>query len=412
MGAQSASTVVSALCARSAVGVCNLRKHGRQRYSCKECGGGAVCEHGRRRSQCKECGGGSICEHGRVALWVQGVRWGLNLRARSSALSVQGVRWVWNLRARSSALYVQGVRWVSDLRARSSALSVQGVRWCIHLRARPSAPSLQGVRWVSNLRARSSTLQMQGTSRRGVSNVVMNPAGALHSTQCSTQRGQQTITARVRWTSSICKHARRRTRRSPRSAFSASNASYADALFTFSSSKNWNAASMKNKKRGFNLMAAAHERLVRPSANALSPRLVVHLFQRPGHAVGFVPPRRGDQGRCLADQKCRRSCAFAIPASSLSAPSSRRRACTRLPRSPAAPQRVAPPPPPPRPALTISRLFARPSLQHGEGVPRWRRAAASRVALPFSPIPVFASTSSPLTICVDASSGSPLTRPL
>ena len=36
---------------------------------------------------------------------------GLNLRARSSALSVQGVRWVSNLRARSSALYVQGVRW-------------------------------------------------------------------------------------------------------------------------------------------------------------------------------------------------------------------------------------------------------------------------------------------------------------
>ena len=40
-------------------------RHGRQRYFCKECGGGGICEHGRRRSRCKECGGSSICEHGR-----------------------------------------------------------------------------------------------------------------------------------------------------------------------------------------------------------------------------------------------------------------------------------------------------------------------------------------------------------
>ena len=34
--------------------------HGRQRYFCKECGGGGICEHGRRRSKCKECGGSSL----------------------------------------------------------------------------------------------------------------------------------------------------------------------------------------------------------------------------------------------------------------------------------------------------------------------------------------------------------------
>ena len=103
MGHQSASTVVCALSARSAVG-CNLRarssalllqgvrwvhqsastvverhevqgvrwvticEHGRQRSHCKECGGASICEHGRRRSKCKECGGGAICEHGRRAL--------------------------------------------------------------------------------------------------------------------------------------------------------------------------------------------------------------------------------------------------------------------------------------------------------------------------------------------------------
>ena len=35
-------------------------KHGRQRWYCKECGGGGICEHGRRRSRCKECGGSSL----------------------------------------------------------------------------------------------------------------------------------------------------------------------------------------------------------------------------------------------------------------------------------------------------------------------------------------------------------------
>ena len=72
-GASSASTVVSALGARSAVGVqiCQSCEHGRRarkRSKCKECGGASICEHGRQRSKCKECGGA----------W--------NLRARSSAL--------------------------------------------------------------------------------------------------------------------------------------------------------------------------------------------------------------------------------------------------------------------------------------------------------------------------------------
>ena len=61
---QSASTVVSALRARSAVGL-RICEHGRERSTCKECGGCSICEHGRERSRCKDCGGGSICEHSR-----------------------------------------------------------------------------------------------------------------------------------------------------------------------------------------------------------------------------------------------------------------------------------------------------------------------------------------------------------
>ena len=42
-----------------------IRKHARQRSTCKECGGASICQHARRRSECKECGGGSICQHAR-----------------------------------------------------------------------------------------------------------------------------------------------------------------------------------------------------------------------------------------------------------------------------------------------------------------------------------------------------------
>ena len=39
--------------------------HGRQRHTCKDCGGAGICPHGRQRYQCKDCGGSGICEHGR-----------------------------------------------------------------------------------------------------------------------------------------------------------------------------------------------------------------------------------------------------------------------------------------------------------------------------------------------------------
>merc|ERR1712195_65873 len=45
------------------MGICS---HGRQRYQCKDCGGGGICTHKRIRSQCKDCGGGSICKHKRI----------------------------------------------------------------------------------------------------------------------------------------------------------------------------------------------------------------------------------------------------------------------------------------------------------------------------------------------------------
>ena len=40
-------------------------EHGRQRYDCKECGGGGVCEHNRQRRLCNQCGGVGICKHNR-----------------------------------------------------------------------------------------------------------------------------------------------------------------------------------------------------------------------------------------------------------------------------------------------------------------------------------------------------------
>ena len=40
--------------------------HNRQRYLCKDCGGGGICKHKLQRYGCKECGGSSICVHKRV----------------------------------------------------------------------------------------------------------------------------------------------------------------------------------------------------------------------------------------------------------------------------------------------------------------------------------------------------------
>ena len=71
----------SALSARSAVGT--ICEHGRERSRCKECGGSAICEHGRQRSSARSAVGhqsastvvvamsarsavgAAICEHGR-----------------------------------------------------------------------------------------------------------------------------------------------------------------------------------------------------------------------------------------------------------------------------------------------------------------------------------------------------------
>jgi hypothetical protein len=39
--------------------------HGRQKGSCRECGGSGFCDHGRHKNQCRECGGSGFCVHGR-----------------------------------------------------------------------------------------------------------------------------------------------------------------------------------------------------------------------------------------------------------------------------------------------------------------------------------------------------------
>ena len=37
--------------------------HGKIKYRCRDCCGGAYCQHNRRREHCKDCEGSSICEH-------------------------------------------------------------------------------------------------------------------------------------------------------------------------------------------------------------------------------------------------------------------------------------------------------------------------------------------------------------
>ena len=88
-GHQSASTVVSALSARSAVGreyastvVCALQ--------CKECGGGSICEHGRERSSARSAVGHQSASTV-VGASVQGVRWVTESASTVVGALVQGV---------------------------------------------------------------------------------------------------------------------------------------------------------------------------------------------------------------------------------------------------------------------------------------------------------------------------------
>ena len=94
-------------------------EHGvKYRSNCKVC---SACPHGRWRSQCKECGGSQSAStvvsalHARSAVGQESAstvvgavsaRSAVGLESASTVVSalVQGVRWCINLRARSSAL--------------------------------------------------------------------------------------------------------------------------------------------------------------------------------------------------------------------------------------------------------------------------------------------------------------------
>lgn len=53
-------------CREKAVEYANKNKcpHGKHKFSCKDCGGSAICEHGLQKQYCKDgCGGSGICDH-------------------------------------------------------------------------------------------------------------------------------------------------------------------------------------------------------------------------------------------------------------------------------------------------------------------------------------------------------------
>ena len=187
--ARSASTVVYALIARSAVGL-NLRarssalslqgvrrvsicEHGRQRSKCKECGGASICEHGRRRSRCKECGGSAICEHGRQ-------RSKCNLR---SAARVGGICEHGRIRSQCKEcgggsicehVVALSARSAVGLKSASTVVTALSARSAVGLESASTVvyALLQGVRWGVNLRARSSAQILIAVDLESASTVV------------------------------------------------------------------------------------------------------------------------------------------------------------------------------------------------------------------------------------------------
>ena len=205
VGHQSASTVVSALMQGVRWGI-NLRARSSalsgarsavvhqsastvvERSQCKECGGASICEHGRQRSDARSAVGASICEHGRRRS-VQGVRW--VHQSASTVVSALSARSAVGHQSASTVVgaLVQGVRWASICehgRQRSSARSAVGAqsastvvsaldaRSAVGLESASTvvSASVQGVRWVCNLRARSSALSMQGVRVEQMTSVV------------------------------------------------------------------------------------------------------------------------------------------------------------------------------------------------------------------------------------------------
>ena len=114
-------------------------EHGRQRYSCKECGGSGICEHGRQRYSCKECGGSGIREHGRIRC---------KCKECGGSKSASTVVYALSARGGVSAFCEHG-------RERSKCKECGGSGICEHGRQRSSCKEW----WVSNLRARSSAPQ-------------------------------------------------------------------------------------------------------------------------------------------------------------------------------------------------------------------------------------------------------------
>ena len=148
----SASTVVALSCKECGGTIC---EHGRRRSRCKECGG---CINMRARSSALSVQGVRwVHQSASTVVGASRARSavGINMRARSSALSVQGVRWGINLRARSSALSVQGVRW-GDQYASTVVGALQckecgGASICEHGRRRLYARSAVGHKYASTV---------------------------------------------------------------------------------------------------------------------------------------------------------------------------------------------------------------------------------------------------------------------
>eukprot|EP00961_Rhodomonas_salina_P084415 1134194-Rhodomonas_salina.1 len=97
--------------------------HGRQRSTCKDCGGVGVCEHGRRRTRCKDCGGGSICNHRHV---------------RSACKECSGSQICEHNRERSKCKECKGGSICEHQRVRSQCKECSGSQICGHNKMRHS----------------------------------------------------------------------------------------------------------------------------------------------------------------------------------------------------------------------------------------------------------------------------------
>eukprot|EP00982_Pelagococcus_subviridis_P007308 30546-Pelagococcus_subviridis.AAC.1 len=147
----------------------NVCEHGRQRYTCKECGGAGICEHGREKRRCKECGGTSLCKHGlrRYSCKHCGSNNGIceHGKERRRCKDCVGVAMCKHKREKRYCLECGGSSLCTHGRQKSKCKDCGGASICLHNRLKYTCKQCGGASICEHGRMRNRQLNTGGSMK-------------------------------------------------------------------------------------------------------------------------------------------------------------------------------------------------------------------------------------------------------